>query len=61
MGAIFTGTFIFALLGFAAYFLVSAVYRNDKDSQAFVISHLLLLRTRFPLPQFLSASPRSQC
>jgi hypothetical protein len=38
MGALVTGTIIFAVLGFLAYFIVSALFRNDKDSQAYVSS-----------------------
>jgi hypothetical protein len=38
MGALTSGTIIFLVLGFLAYLLVSAIFRNDKDSQAYVRS-----------------------
>ena len=38
MGVLLTGTIIFLGLGFLSYFLVSVIYRNDKDSQAYVIT-----------------------
>ncbi|CAN8063753.1 unnamed protein product [Agarophyton chilense] len=34
MGALLTGTVIFLILGLISYFIVSAIYRNDKDAQA---------------------------
>jgi hypothetical protein len=36
MGALISGTIIFLVLGFLAYLVVSAIFRNDKDSQAYV-------------------------
>lgn len=36
MGTLLTGTIIFAAIGFLSYFLVSVLYRNDKDAQAYV-------------------------
>ena len=34
MGTLLIGSVIFLVLGFVAYFIVSAIYRNDKDAQA---------------------------
>lgn len=34
MGALIVGTVLFALVTVLAYFCVSVVWRNDKDSQA---------------------------
>lgn len=34
MGALIVGTVLFALMTVLAYFCVSVVWRNDKDSQA---------------------------
>lgn len=34
MGTLFNGSLIFLALGLLAFFLVSAIYRNDKDSRA---------------------------
>lgn len=36
MGALIVGTVLFALMTVLAYFCVSVVWRNDKDSQAYV-------------------------
>ncbi|KAK1864827.1 hypothetical protein I4F81_007369 [Pyropia yezoensis] len=36
MGALIVGTVLFALVTVLAYFCVSVVWRNDKDSQAYV-------------------------
>jgi hypothetical protein len=44
MGALTSGTIIFLVLGFLAYLLVSAIFRNDKDSQAYVRSPSPLLQ-----------------
>jgi hypothetical protein len=44
MGALTSGTIIFLVLGSLAYLLVSAIFRNDKDSQAYVKSPLPLLQ-----------------
>lgn len=36
MGTLIVGTVLFALMTVVAYFCVSVVWRNDKDSQAYV-------------------------
>ncbi len=36
MGVLLSGTAIFLILGVVSYFFVSVLYRNDKDSQAYV-------------------------
>jgi len=36
MGALIVGTMLFALMAVLAFFCVSVVWRNDKDSQAYV-------------------------
>jgi len=38
MGALIVGTMLFALMAVLAYFCVSVVWRNDKDSQAYVVA-----------------------
>lgn len=50
MGVLFNGTILFALLGAVAFFFASAIYRNNKDSQAYVPRVPIQLLLRSPAP-----------